>query len=241
MLSLFLFSGCATLGSKSDVEQISQELAKLKQDMVRLEMIAGAGGAAANFYPARGLDGGAAGDLDAIAGTEDKDVGFVVLENDATYGNTLLVYVLNSTSGDGDDLPWYLDAADNNDGAGGNQERWELAFVGGVMPSESDADGETVVVPQAYGGVIYESGASQTILLPDNKAGMSFCVIMDAAQSVLLDSNANDNFEIDGVTGDNGDYITNSTAAKGDFACVYSIDGISWVLIGRNGDWIHES
>lgn len=208
-----------------------------------MEMMAAIGITGANFYPARGFSGDAAGDLDHIdgAGLNNNDVGCVVAQDDATWGDMMAWYVLDDDADcGGTNLPHYIRPASNF-----GTKCWVLvklfsqAQYGAIEP-ETDANGETVTEEQAYGGVILETGDEQTILLPDSATGMNFCVIADAAIEIRLDSNANDNFEIDGVTGDNGDYIYNSTSAKGDFACVYSIDGTSWVLMGRNGTWAAE-
>jgi hypothetical protein len=134
LISLLLM-GCATLDLNQRVDELEKKYAKvgeLEKRFSKAEILAATGAAGANFYPARDFTGGAAGDLDNISGTADGDVGFVVVEGHGTYGDAMFVYVLDATSGDGDDAgapPSYFDAADNNDGAGGNLERWELADV----------------------------------------------------------------------------------------------------------------
>lgn len=87
---------------------------------------------AASFYPATAINGGGTGALDKIdgAGLSNADVAIVVLENDGTYGNALLVYVLDADSGAAESSPSII-SPDTNPGT----KRWELA--GTVQTSTS--------------------------------------------------------------------------------------------------------
>ncbi|MFB5606351.1 MAG: hypothetical protein ACE5R7_08700, partial [Nitrosarchaeum sp.] len=87
---------------------------------------------AASFYPATAINGGGAGALDKIdgAGLANADVAIVVLENNGTYGNALLVYVLDADSAAAESSPSVI-SPDTNAGT----KRWELA--GTVQTSTS--------------------------------------------------------------------------------------------------------
>lgn len=87
---------------------------------------------ASNFYPATAINGGGTGALDKIdgAGLANGDVAFVALENDGTYGNALLVYVLDADSAAAESSPSVI-SPDTNPG----NKRWEL--TGGVYTSSN--------------------------------------------------------------------------------------------------------
>lgn len=81
---------------------------------------------AAKFYPATALTGGGVGALDKIDGAilSNADVAFVVLENDATYENALLIYVLDADSAAAESSPSVI-SPDTNPG----NKRWELSRI----------------------------------------------------------------------------------------------------------------
>lgn len=87
-----------------------------------------------NFYPATVLTGGGAGSLDKIDGDllSNGDVALVVLENDGTYGNAVLIYVLDSDSGLSESSPEVI-SPDTNSGT----KRWELTGNVGISSSVS--------------------------------------------------------------------------------------------------------
>ena len=108
LVSLFAL-GCVAEG-------LDERVAELEKRLVKVEMMAAAGEAAVDFYPARDFYGCGAGCLDNIGSTEDGDVGFVVDEATSDYGNSLFVYVLDDSSACGEDdgglPPRYFQAAD---------------------------------------------------------------------------------------------------------------------------------
>lgn len=89
---------------------------------------------ASGFYPATALTGGGTGALDKMDGADlsNGDVAIVVLENDGTYGNALLVYVLDSDSGASESSPSVI-SPDTNAGT----KRWELTGSVGISQSIS--------------------------------------------------------------------------------------------------------
>jgi hypothetical protein len=74
------------------------------------------------YHCSGGLTGGGAGALDAIASPADKDIAFVHFNDDATYGNGILIYTFDVDSAVGESVP-YIIAPDT--GAG----EWELVSL----------------------------------------------------------------------------------------------------------------
>lgn len=88
---------------------------------------------------------------------------------------------------------------------------------------------------EAYGGIIYVTAAC-TITLPAVVAGMNFTIITVGAVAVHADPNAADKMILDGVTLDDGDKATN-TSASGDIIhfAYYSADGWYATSYGATG------
>ncbi len=84
---------------------------------------------------------------------------------------------------------------------------------------------QTLTVTECRGYVIYVTGAA-TITLPAIADGMSVTIITIGAVAVSVDPNASDLIYLDGTALDDGDKITNLSAA-GDIAVLtyYSADG----------------
>ena len=127
LMTLFFMMGCATTGTKSDLEKRVDELQE------QVDMLA-ASGVGASFRPfSGGLDSeDAAGELQDVTGTDDDDVGVVVLQaytggsaegpwTSIAIGNIWGIWVLDADGGSGDNWPEYGASGD-----GGN-ERWEYA------------------------------------------------------------------------------------------------------------------
>jgi hypothetical protein len=127
IMTFFFIMGCATTGTKSDLEKRVDELQE------QVDMLA-ASGVAASFRPfSGGLDSeDAAGELQDVTGTADDDVGVVALQDytggaaegpwtSIAMGNLWGIWVLDVDGGSGDNWPEY-----GNSGDGGN-ERWEYA------------------------------------------------------------------------------------------------------------------
>ena len=119
-----------------------------------------------NFYPATALTGGGAGALDAVdgAGLADGDVAFVGLLGHATYGNALLVYMLDADSAASESSPDVI-APDDNAG----DKRWVLAMSGinsglhlatALPVLYGSGTGITATVGNAYIAEISKTGAS---------------------------------------------------------------------------------
>jgi len=79
---------------------------------------------AANVYPFSGaLTGGGTGALDAITGVSEGDIAIGGLEDDATYGDALLVYVADDDSGASESAPTVIDPDESGD------IRWKLVDI----------------------------------------------------------------------------------------------------------------
>jgi len=78
---------------------------------------------------------------------------------------------------------------------------------------------------EAYGGTVYVT-ATSTITAPAVLSGMNFTVVTIGNIVVSLDVNAADKMILDGVTLDDGDKATNTSAAGDTITCqYYSADG----------------
>ena len=75
-----------------------------------------------SYHCSGGLTGGGAGALDAIASPSDKDIAFVHFNDDATYGNAILIYTFDVDSAIGESAP-YIIAPDTGSG------EWELVSL----------------------------------------------------------------------------------------------------------------
>jgi len=87
-----------------------------------------------------------------------------------------------------------------------------------------------------YGGT-FVCDVAGTIQLPLMVAGMNFTVITLGAIAVVIDTNANDGYLMDGVTGTEGKNLTNLSTA-GDIAVLQYYTADDW-LITTNG-WTAE-
>jgi uncharacterized protein YodC (DUF2158 family) len=136
LLMVMLMTGCAGLGTSTRGD--SERLKALEEKVTQLEneIIMGmAGSVGTNFYPARSLDGGLAGDLDKITGTSDNgsgdaDSGFVTTDESESvtdYRHSIFFFKLddNGIFCSAESLPGCLEAGD------GSPEFWTLLHVWG--------------------------------------------------------------------------------------------------------------
>ena len=175
-----------------------------------------------DFYPVTGLTGGTAGTLDEIdgAGLANGDVAVVVLIDDATYGNALMVYVLDSDSAASEAPPDVI-APDDNAG----NKRWLLVKFSPLslvarQPSITQAATDTLTAAECAGQVItnYGQAAANTQTLPTAAAGLhGQVVIATAGQGAFhLKAGATDKIYLDGVALDDGDKVSLASPAVGD-------------------------
>jgi len=113
LLSILFFSGCVTLGiDQNKITQLEKKIAELEKGRYSTE------GAGYNFYPFTAISGGGTGSVDKVTGLADKDVGFVALQDDGTYGagdnqgNAVFFYTHDAGASAGDNYPWSIDSGD---------------------------------------------------------------------------------------------------------------------------------
>lgn len=231
LLFVFLFGACAT-------PSLENRVAMLEERVASVEML-GASGVGASFYPARALSGGGAGALDTITGVMAKDVGFVVLESDATYGNALLVYVAVDEAVE-EAPPFVIDP----DEAG--TIRWRLVnmfsntAVGGVAQGANITGAATIGDAAGEVNKAYMVTAACTVTLSDvGSAYVPYGSILlfyvkDAAEQVIIDVDAGDIINLHGTPLAAGNTI-DSPLNAGDFICLIASTDVN----GSGGDgWI---
>jgi hypothetical protein len=202
-----------------------------------------------DFYPATGLTGGASGALDAIDGASlaDGDVAVVVLHAHATYGDALLVYVLDADSAATEASPDVI-APDANAG----DKRWVLATfaplsVQARQATITQASTDTLAGAECTGQTItnYGQSAANTQTLPAAAAGLhGQVVIATAGQGAFhLKAGSGDKIYLDGVALDDGDKVSLAAPAVGDtfsFAAfqtgALAWDWMVWSTIGALTD-----
>lgn len=230
---IFLFS-CAT---KGDIEDLRVEMMMMMGQQV-----------GAKFYPARGTYGGAAGDLDKITGTVDRDVGMVELHDDADLGDVTLIYILDVDSAcGGDDAaspPKFFQAGD-----GGN-ECWELANLVALKSyaaahAISDADGETLEVFEVMNGYVTATGAG-TFNLPDigtatgdAPVGSIVCFETVGDVNVSVNPDNSDTITLEGVTDGAGEQVNNPAANQdGTSICFIANTTTNWSAPTNPDTWV---
>lgn len=201
------------------------------------------------FYPATGLTGGASGTLDSINGVDlaDGDVAMVVLHAHATYGDALLVYVLDADSAATEVSPDVI-APDTNAG----DKRWVLTrfaplSVQARQATITQAATDTLAAAECAGQTItnYGQSAANTQTLPAAAAGLhGQVVIATAGQGAFnLKAGSGDKIYLDGVALDDGDKVSLASPAVGDafsFAAFQSgasaWDWLVWSNVGALTD-----
>ena len=194
--------------------------------------------------------------MDNISGTEDKDVGFVAVEADANYGNSLFFYLLDATSTCGgiDTAalpPKYFPAADGGD------ECWELASVhtfSTVSPMKlvpHSAGNDTLTANEVANTMLYVTVAADftlpeignnTEIYEDSVVNMvplgsSFCVFTVGAIQIDIDPHANNSINLVGVDDTDGHRIEN-TAAAGDSICLTACEPDTWCVLANPSAWV---
>jgi glucose dehydrogenase len=87
-----------------------------------------------------------------------------------------------------------------------------------------------------YGGAIFVTTGTATIVLPAVASGMSICVVGLTASATVINPDDNDIIYLNGTALSAGDSIT-SASTSGDYACLLGINTNNWVSMGRSGDW----
>ena len=98
--------------------------------------------------------------------------------------------------------------------------------IGSRTNTATYSSAQTLTVEECFGYVIYVTGAA-VITLPAVQEGMSVTIATIGAVAVSADPNASDLIFLDGVALDDGDKITNGSAA-GDIAVLTFYDATGW-------------
>jgi hypothetical protein len=232
MVSL-LFFGCATY-DKVAINDLTARIEKLEKKGV----LGIAEKAAANFYPCRGIDGDAAGDLDHINGTglAASDTAFVVLTEDASYGNAVFIYAYTDFGTEvTESLPYRVKPEENSSA----NYAWELAFSSVAVPVVS-AGNITLTIGQARSGIVHITSAG-TVTLPKASTvgyGTMLCVYADVAGTVIIDVDNADIINLYGTPLTAG-YTIDSPGNDGDYVCLVSTTNVNdgsgtdgWIVFG---------
>jgi hypothetical protein len=210
---LILLIGLALLSACGNAD-LEKRVSKLEKKSV-MEMATGAG---ASFYPARGLIGGNAGDLDKIASPSLKDTAIVILDGDAAYGNAMFVYVYHDFSSGVTEASPYEIKPDTGSSA---NYAWSLVYSSKAVPVTA-ATNITLTLGQAAAGIVHMTDAG-TVTLPGAAIqgfGSMICVYVDAAVTVSIGSaTAADVFNLHGGPLAAGNVI-DSPGNAGDFICL---------------------
>jgi hypothetical protein len=214
-LLVFIFAVAFLAGcNNADLEK---RVAKLEKKSV-MDLATGAG---ASFYPCRGIDGDAAGDLDHITGMALGDSAFVVLNEDALYGNAMFVYVYTDYGAAvSEALPYEVKP---DTGANANHA-WSLVYTTAMVPVMMTGS-LALTLGQQNAGVVHANAAGTLTLLGAATIGFgkTMCVyVEDATEIVIIASaEATDIFNLHGTPLDQGDVI-DSPQNAGDFICLIS-------------------
>ena len=114
--------------------------------------------------------------------------------------------------------------------------------ISGKIPMITKSDNYTLGADnaqEAYGYMIWMSGANKTLTLPAVAAGMSGCLYSTDAEIKRLDPNASDGLRMGAARDTDGDAIA-STAAIGAFVCFVADSADGWTILGKNGTWTAE-
>jgi len=216
VLGVFLsFVGCSNQSVRLD--QLEKKVAELEDEM----LMGGAGGIAANFYPAHLLTGGAAGALDKITSTENLDVGIVVLLEDGTYGNAFFPYVLDVDAAGTEAVPSIIDSGD-----AGNED-WELCKLYGEEIIARTSWGPQITGAITLGDELTEvwnklylvSAACTVTLAKASTVGYGATVgfyVRDTTETLIIEIDNADKINLHGTPLDAGDTI-DSPGNVGDF------------------------
>ena len=114
--------------------------------------------------------------------------------------------------------------------------------ISGKIPMITKSDNYTLgtdAAQEAYGYMVWMSGANKTLTLPAVAAGMSVCLYSTDAEIKRVDPNGSDGIRMSAARDTDGDAIA-STAAIGAFVCLVADSADGWTVLGKNGTWTAE-
>ena len=173
--------------------------------------------------------------LDTECDGSDKEIGYFEIDEDGVggdgteYGDILLYSMENGT----ENQRMMYDASEG---------AWitTKGFAGGkyIIP---DANGRTIGATEAYGAVHVATGPG-TWILPDEcdtATGANICLYQTGADEVIIDLPAEDNFVYEGTPETDGEAM-DSTAAAGEYICVYCLVANEWHVMEHTTGWTGE-
>ena len=114
--------------------------------------------------------------------------------------------------------------------------------ISGKIPMITKSDNYTLGTDnaqEAYGYMVWMSGANKTLTLPAVAAGMSVCLYSTDAEIKRVDPNSSDGLRMGAARDTDGDAIA-STAAIGAFVCLVADSADGWTVLGKSGTWTAE-
>lgn len=115
--------------------------------------------------------------------------------------------------------------------------------ISGKMPMITKTDDYTLgttSAQEAYGYIVWISGANKIVTLPAVAAGMSVCVYSTDATAKVVDPNASDGIK-NGTADRNADgHKITSGGTAGDFVCLVADSADGWTVLGKSGTWSDE-
>jgi hypothetical protein len=115
--------------------------------------------------------------------------------------------------------------------------------ISGKMPIITKSDDYTLgtdSAQEAYGYMVFMSGANKVLALPPVVAGMSVCAYSVDATAKVVDPNASDGIR-NGTADRNTDgHKVTSGGTAGDFVCLVADSADGWTVLGKSGTWTDE-
>ena len=133
-----------------------------------------------------------------------------------------------------DDVLGIVDVDDTTQAASGTSKKITVnQLMAAIITSKSTA---TTLTDDEMNGVVLVS-AAVTTTLPAVELGQTVCFFSSGANTIVVDSNASDRIILDGTALDDGDTIENTSAAAGDFICIFGDSTAGWTTLGYSGTW----
>jgi hypothetical protein len=114
--------------------------------------------------------------------------------------------------------------------------------ISGKVPMITKTDSYTLgtdSAQEAYGYMVWMSGANKTLTLPAVVAGMSVCLYSTDANIKRVDPNGSDGIRMGAARDTDGDAIA-CEAATGAYVCLIADGADGWTVLGKSGTWAAE-
>ena len=188
-----------------------------------------------------GAETGANADITSMTGLDDDGIPLAKVANAASDGANSDITSMTGLSDDGIPLAKVATAA--KDGANSDITSLTGLTSMGALPSQTPVTDSAANFAANFTGANLRGGtfvcnSAGTCQLPEMVAGMNFTIITLGDIEVVVDTNANDGYLMDGTTNAEGKNITNLSTA-GDIAVFQYYTADDW-LITTNG-WTAEA